>query len=110
LYGLGVHYVLAYGGRPGMTAWYDGPWGAPNAGTIILNKKSRSAATALFDMALHTKSLVGSKDIARASVGRNQLTVLTIQGFRVQNEASHHEALEVGNRKVSLALILSETN
>jgi hypothetical protein len=30
--------------------------------------------------------------------------------FQVQNEARHHEALELGDRKVSLVLILSETN
>ena len=60
------------------------------------------------------KALLGVKILRERLLGdahfRNRLTILTIQGFRVQNEARHHEALEVGDRKVSLALILSETN
>jgi hypothetical protein len=83
---------------------------------VALNKKSRSAATAIFNMPSHTKSLIGSKDFAGTSVGRctssSELALegqsSQFKGLRVQNKVRHHEALELGDCKVSLALIFSE--
>jgi hypothetical protein len=79
---------------------------------VALNKKSRSAATALFNMPSHTKSLIGSKDCWNVCWAMH-----IIFGTSFLMDSPHNSricrfrtklGLEVGDCKVSLALIFYE--